>query len=192
MKEYDQLAKSGWYAANRDPNIGIADISLLVKELPRNSRVLDLGCGNGFPITQFLFDAGLNVFGIDSSSPMIAQLANRNPKIRVQCDDLFNSDFFNLNFDAIIAYGLIFHFPREQQIKLIQKAAGHLKPNGKFLFNSGIKIGRAVSTMDGINIPQWSLSADLYATALEDNGLKLIANYPDKQSGTYIYISKKI
>lgn len=45
MREYDLIA--GWYASERTNLIGVPDVAAFASALPRGSRVLDIGCGNG-------------------------------------------------------------------------------------------------------------------------------------------------
>ena len=63
----------------------------------------------------------------------------------VQCSDVLDSDFFNIFFDAVIAYGFIFHLPQDQQIKVIEKVSEHLRYEGHFLFSSGDEDGEKMT-----------------------------------------------
>jgi len=51
------------------------------------SVICDLGCGPGH-ITRYLFDKGLDVFGIDISEKCIQIARRENPKIRFQTMDM--------------------------------------------------------------------------------------------------------
>jgi cyclopropane fatty-acyl-phospholipid synthase-like methyltransferase len=191
MREYNQLAGSGWYASHRDAQIGIEDVSRFVASLPQGATVLDLGCGNGIPISRFLFERGFSIYGIDSSSKMIEQFVRNLPGVPAECSDLLKSELFGRDFDAVIAYGLMFHFPSNKQEAVIAKVSGRLNDGGKFLFNSGTEDGETVSVMDGVEVPHWSLSSGQYAQALRKNGLVLLSDYTDEQAGTHIYVAQK-
>jgi 2-polyprenyl-3-methyl-5-hydroxy-6-metoxy-1,4-benzoquinol methylase len=191
MREYDQLAGSGWYASHRNPKIGIEDVSRLVASLPHGATVLDLGCGDGIPISRFLFDRGFSLYGIDSSSKMIEQFASNLPGIPAECSDLMQSDLFGKDFDAAIAYGLMFHFPLNKQEAVIAKVSEHLQERGKFLFNSSSAQGEAVSEMNAVKVVHWSMSAAQYTQTLHKHHLMLASKYEDKQSGTYVYVAEK-
>jgi ubiquinone/menaquinone biosynthesis C-methylase UbiE len=71
MREYDLTAES--FAADRRQTIGVPEVTALAASLPQGARVLDVGCGNGLPITRTLLDAGHRVVGLDSSSQMLAR-----------------------------------------------------------------------------------------------------------------------
>jgi 2-polyprenyl-3-methyl-5-hydroxy-6-metoxy-1,4-benzoquinol methylase len=191
MREYDQLAGSGWYASHRNRQIGIEAVSRLVASLPHGATVLDLGCGDGIPISRFLFERGFSLYGIDSSSKMIEQFARNLPGVPAECYDLLQSDLFGRDFDAVIAYGLVFHFPLNKQEAVIAKVSEHLLEGGKFLFNSSSEQGETVSEMNAVKVAHWSMSAAQYAQTLHKHHLMLASEYEDKQSGTYVYVAEK-
>ena len=68
MHEYDLIAD--WYARDRTHLTGLPEVQALANSLPPGASVLDVGCGNGIPLTRFLVEAGFNVLGVDSSSKM--------------------------------------------------------------------------------------------------------------------------
>jgi|LakMenE18May11ns_1017448.scaffolds.fasta_scaffold9617806_1 2-polyprenyl-3-methyl-5-hydroxy-6-metoxy-1,4-benzoquinol methylase len=191
MREYDQLAGSGWYASHRNPQIGIEDVSRLVASLPHGATILDLGCGDGIPISRFLIERGFSLYGIDSSSKMIEQFARNLPGVPSECLDLLQSGLFGRDFDAIIAYGLMFHFPPTKQEAVIAKVSEHLIEGGTFLFNSSSEQGETASKMNAVEVAHWSMSAAQYAQALHKHHLVLASEYEDKQSGTYVYVAEK-
>jgi 2-polyprenyl-3-methyl-5-hydroxy-6-metoxy-1,4-benzoquinol methylase len=189
MKQYDQLVD--WYACHRNPDIGIGDISRFVSTLPKGSTILDLGCGDGIPISRFLLESEFTVYGIDSSACMVEKFTQSCPGMQVECANLLQSAFFSMKFDAIVAYGLMFHFPPDDQKTVIARMSEHLNEAGRVLFNSGTEDGETVSVMNGVEVPHWSMSADRYADVLRKNGLVLLNDYTDEQAGTHIYIAQK-
>ena len=63
MREYDLIAD--WYATERGGNpVGVAEALAVAATLPAHSRILDVGCGNGVPITHALVNAGARNFPI--------------------------------------------------------------------------------------------------------------------------------
>src|SRR5262245_40825800 len=56
MREYDLIAD--WYASDRGRTVGVAEALAVAATLPAWSRILDVGCGNGVPITEALVNAG--------------------------------------------------------------------------------------------------------------------------------------
>jgi SAM-dependent methyltransferase len=97
-------------------------------DLPKNPKVLEVGCGNGFflkALTDLNFTK--NVFGVEPSSKMVleANSALRN-RIRV---NIFKPDLFPKNsFDLILCFHTLDHMfdPNE----FVQGAYAMLKKNG--------------------------------------------------------------
>lgn len=103
-------------------------IEQIKKDLPKNPKILEVGCGNGFFI-KALVDLGLtkNVFGVEPSSKMVleADSSVRN-KIKV---DIFKSNLFPKNsFDLILCFHTLDHMfdPKE----FVTGAFSMLKKNG--------------------------------------------------------------
>nr|WP_234004975.1 class I SAM-dependent methyltransferase [Cronobacter turicensis] len=49
-----------------------------ISHLPPGGNILDLGCGNGSPIAEYLLSQGVNVTGVDSSPSMISFMSCRS------------------------------------------------------------------------------------------------------------------
>ena len=82
MHEYDQIVS--WHAANRGDSVGVAEVEAFVRPLRRGSRVLDVGCGTGAPVTRLMVGRGLEVCGIDSSARMMAAFRANFPGLAAQ------------------------------------------------------------------------------------------------------------
>jgi 2-polyprenyl-3-methyl-5-hydroxy-6-metoxy-1,4-benzoquinol methylase len=96
------------------------------RTLPRGAAVIDLGCGPGFPITEVLVSGGLNVYAVDASPSFVEAFRRNLPGIPVACEAVEDSTFFDRTFDAVIAWGLIFLLPAEEQRRLIHRVADTL------------------------------------------------------------------
>jgi len=125
MSEYDKIAE--WYAKTRSPGIGVPEVARLKDLLPPKAEVLDLGCGNGLPITRALVDMGFYVYGIDASQAMVRLFRRNLPDVPVLCEPAECSDFFGKQFDAVVCWGMLFHLTPHDQALVIQKVAERLK-----------------------------------------------------------------
>jgi 2-polyprenyl-3-methyl-5-hydroxy-6-metoxy-1,4-benzoquinol methylase len=56
---------------HRSGKIGVTDIQKFTLSLPASAKILDLGCGDGFPISSYLARHGFDLFANDSSKKMI-------------------------------------------------------------------------------------------------------------------------
>ncbi|HEX8385415.1 MAG TPA: methyltransferase domain-containing protein [Rubricoccaceae bacterium] len=54
----------------RDPDVGAPDLAALAEALPPRARVLDLGCGDGVPVSRLLLREGFGLTALDGSSGM--------------------------------------------------------------------------------------------------------------------------
>ena len=168
--------------------VGALSVRSWARSLPPNATVLDMGCGIGDPISKALVDEGLNVYGIDASPSMVQGFKQNFPDIPVACEAAENSSFFNRQFDAIIAWGLVFLLPVEIQEVVIQKMANALYTGGKLLFTAP---SQKMKWEDAITeIESRSLGAEKYKELLEASGLSLIEEFEDEGENHYYHAEK--
>ncbi len=189
MREYDQIAE--WYTAARNPKVGLTDLEPLVGSLPPGARVLDLGCGNGIPISQFLIRKGFDLVGLDSSSEMIERYRANFPGVASRCVPAQEAQFTAESFEAVVAWGILFHLSEAEQKEVILKAAEWLKPRGRLLFTSGKTEGLVESKMDGVTFQYVSLGENTYRHLVERVGMSLEQDYSDAW-GNDVYIAQKM
>jgi len=108
--------------------------SLLQRYQPGTRRVLDLGCGTGRH-ARALLDLGLEVVGVELSSPMAAR-ARETGDLEVVQGDVRDVRLGRM-FDAVLA---LFHVVSYQTtvndlIDTFATAAAHLEPGGLFVFD---------------------------------------------------------
>jgi len=169
--------------------VGAASVRLWARSLPPNATVLDVGCGTGDPISKALADEGLTVYGIDPSSSMVQEFRQNFPNSPVACEAAEDSSFFNRQFDAIIAWGLMFLLPAETQEIVIQKMANALSPGGKLLFTAP---ARSMKWEDAITeIESISLGAERYKALLAASGLSLMEEFEDEGENHYYHAEKR-
>lgn len=134
--------------------------------------VLDLGCGSGFPFASILTEQGHMLFGVDASPTLASMYRRRIAGAQAACETVQDSDFFSRTFDGVIAVGLMFLLPADDQRQLIMKIGKALKPGGRFLFSAP----RQRCAWNDVQTGQVSLSlgeAD-YERALADAHMRLI------------------
>jgi cyclopropane fatty-acyl-phospholipid synthase-like methyltransferase len=171
------------FIENRNPGIGVKTVATWLKSLKSGATVLDIGCGFGIPNTELLLNAGCNVYGIDASPTLINELRRRFPKVRVACEAVETSRFFNLKFDGIIAIGLMFLLPERDQLQVLQKISKALNNKGQFLFTAPF---RACSWNDSLTgNKSISLGKEVYVNELLRQGLILMGEYTDEGENHY-------
>ena len=183
---YEPLAAE--YAVRRSREIGVATVRAWARRLPHAAAVLDLGCGNGVPITQALAEEGLRVHGIDASPTMLAAFRARFPECPIVCEQVEHSTFFGRRFAGAVAWGLVFLLPPEAQSAVLHRVAAVLDPGGSFLFTAPSQVCRWDDVLTGRE--SVSLGADAYRAALAAAGLTLVAEHDD-EGGNHYYEALK-
>jgi len=171
-KVYDKIA--GWYYENRYKGlIEKNHLDDFLGHLPANASILDLGCGTGIPIMEYLIDNKLDVTGVDASSQML-EIAKQNfPSQTFILQDMRLIDL-NQKFDGIIAWHSFFHLPAADQLQMFARFAQHLNPGGVLLFTSGTEHGEAWGMNGGENLFHASLSTAEYQSLLSQHNFQVL------------------
>ena len=116
------------------PNMKL--ISKFTRIVPKDSKILDLGCGAGVPISKFLADTGYIVTGVDFADGML-KLARKNvPKARFVKMDITNLKFKPDSFDGAVSFYAIIHIPREKHSRIYKLLHKILRPQAIILLNA--------------------------------------------------------
>ena len=98
--------------------------------LPKNPRVLDLGCGGGYESMR-LTKAGARVFGVDYSEECIRIAKERCPEAQFALMDFRQLDSEVLGkFDGIFACASLIHISQEELPGVFEQLWGVLKRDG--------------------------------------------------------------
>jgi SAM-dependent methyltransferase len=188
MDEYDRISEC--FVRTRRGDVGLPEVARLAASLPVSAKVLDVGCGDGVPISKYLSERGLRIYGIDSSPRMIALYRANFPDAPTQCSRIEDSDLFGEQFDAIVAWSVLFHLSRDRQIDAIARISRHLRGGGQFLFTSGDVEGAVESTMHGERFRYTSLGVDGYVKALGAHGFTLADHHADMYDN-HVYVAER-
>lgn len=180
------------YVAERGQNadgVGTSVVAEWSKQLPAGASVLDVGCGPGVPVSKVLIDRGFDLYGVDASPAMVAAFRKNFPGVPVVCSAIEDSDYFDRQFDAVVAWGVMFLLDEQAQRTLIRKACGVLRGGGRFLFTSPSQICSWQDAMtDRLSI---SLGRDEYRKALDAEGLSVAATFTDEGDNFYYSAQKR-
>lgn len=163
--------------------IGVPEVSEWARTLPERAAVIDLGCGPGLPVTEVLVAQGLNVFALDAAPSFVQAFRGNLPEVPIVCEAVQDSTFFDRTFDGVLAWGLMFLLPPEDQCGLIRSFARILEPGGRVLFTAP---GERAVWKDAITgLESCSLGADEYRKQLWSAGLCVTNEYDDVGKNHY-------
>jgi len=152
---YDQIAERylAWSALRPSPArlraLAIADAAI-----PAGADVLELGCGAGTPMSATLA-AGRHLTGVDISHAQLALARAAVPGATFVQGDLTTLDWPDATFDAVVAFYVLTHVPRDAHAVLFARIRRWLRPGGIFLASLGVE-----DDPGGIE-PDW-LGVDMY------------------------------
>ncbi len=104
--------------------------------LPDPAQLLDLGCGSGRPLAEYLLAAGHRVTGVDQSTAMLALARERFPQAR-WIESTIEDYASDEHFDGILCWDVLFHIDRARHRRLLAGFAAMLKPAGRLMLTSG-------------------------------------------------------
>lgn len=161
-------------------------VAEFAKRLKPGAKVLDIGCGTGYPIAAHLSGIGCCVTGIDISERMIDCALGLNlPGAEFFVADLlqFRTD---KRFDGVIAFDSIWHIPMEQQSQIYSLIGELIQTGGYFLFTHGKRASSVTGAMFGQPFWYSSLDKEVVFQLLEENGFTVLSaqvDYFDDNTG---------
>lgn len=151
------------------------------QDVRAGGSVLDLGCGAGAPIAQWLTKQGFAVTGADFSDRMLGLFSERLPQARAVHADMRNLAL-GATFDAIIGWGSFFHLTPDEQRAGLPAIARHLAPGGRLLLTVGPSEGEVTGRVGTDTVYSASLDLHEYTDLLHSAGAKVedfVPNDPD-------------
>lgn len=156
-------------------------IDILLSNLTADSRVLDVGCGTGKPVAQYLIEQGCSVTGIDASEGMLAIARRQAPKAQfLHCDMLSYEPAEH--FSAIVAWDSVFHIPRTEHAQLFQKFYNWLISEGVLLVSLGGSSWEGTSEMFGYEFFYSGFAPDESVKILKNCGFEILLSEVDDPS----------
>lgn len=190
FKVYNKIAN--WFAENRCVDLIEQNyLEALISEIKSNANVLDIGCGTGKPILEYLLNKNLNIIGVDASKEMLTIARNNFPTTEFVLEDM-RKLALNKKFDAIIAWHSFFHLPAADQPKMFEIFESHINPKGILLFTSGSERGEAWGINGGENLFHASLNTDEYQQLLKKHNFEVLNHIVNDENcgGATVWLAK--
>jgi len=175
-KSYTKIAKKYANQRNLYPNKEL--LMKFKRYMQKGSKVLDLGCGAGVPISKFLVSNGYNVTGIDFADGML-KLAKRNvPRAKFIKMDMSKMNFKPNSFDGAVSFYAIIHVSRKKHSRIYKSLHRILINNAIILVNAGGNKEWEEIAEDYIGVPMfWSFYSPKRTLGIIKNaGFEIIWN----------------
>jgi len=123
-------ARMGFYGREREY------VDALLDGLPVAAEILDLGCGTGRPLAEYILARGHRVTGVDQAEALLAIAQTRYPEAN-WIQGAIESFVPARPVHAIVCWDALFHIERSQHATLLRRSAGMLLPGGRIMLTVG-------------------------------------------------------
>jgi 2-polyprenyl-3-methyl-5-hydroxy-6-metoxy-1,4-benzoquinol methylase len=123
-------ARKSFYGRERDY------LDAFLNGLAPGSHILDLGCGTGRPMAEYLLGRGYQVTGVDQAAKLLELASARLPQgtwIESRIEDFRSAE----PFDGVICWDALFHIERTHHHRLLTRMATMLCPGGRLMLTVG-------------------------------------------------------
>lgn len=169
-------------------------LNLFLKTMPPAGRdVLDLGCGSGRPIAEYLIKSGMRIIGVDGAASLVGMARESFPEQTWIVADMRELPMIG-PVHGLIAWHSFFHLKPEDQRPMFERFSHLCHPGAALLFTSGTTLGEVIGTFEGKPLYHGSLDSTEYRCLLQGNGFEVIrhaANDPTCGHAT-IWLAKKV
>jgi len=155
---------------NRDEAAWLDRFCALLKP---GSAVLDIGCGSGTPMAEYLVNRGFAVDGIDSSPTLIALCRERLPQRSWRVADMRGLALDRI-FDGLLAWDSLFHLSHDDQRRMFPIFRRHASPRAALMLTTGPSHGESIGSYRGEPLYHASLAPEEYRALLKANGFLVV------------------
>jgi Cyclopropane fatty acid synthase and related methyltransferases len=172
-------------------------LEALLEGLPSSSSILDLGCGTGRPMAEFVLAHGHRVTGVDQSEALLSIARYRLPQadwIQSRIEDFA----FDGCYDGAICWDSLFHIDRSYHRAILSSIHTCLAPGARLMVTVGGSANPAFTdTMFGQEFFYDSHPPEQVLSILSDLGFEfLISEFMDlptsgRDKGRYAIVARK-
>lgn len=169
-------------------------LDAFLKELPENGRdVLDIGCGSGVPIANYLIGKGCRLTGIDGAAALIEHATQGFPDHTWILGDMRKLPDLG-RFDGLVAWHSFFHLCPEDQRPMFETFRRLASPGAPLLFTSGTVNGEAIGSFEGQPLYHGSLDSSEYRELLRCNGFETLRHTESDPTcgGATVWLAKRV
>lgn len=135
-RSYNAIAQD-WDAARSTLfDYETAFLERLLSDIQAPAKLLDLGCGTGRPIAEFLLQRGFSVTGVDQAENLLS-LARQRLSAGRWIQGKMESFEPDEDYDGAVIWDSLFHIPREHHQPILQTVIRSLRPGAKLMLTVG-------------------------------------------------------
>jgi len=149
--------------------------------LPPDPHILDLGCGAGQPIAQYLLQQGATITGVDGAANLIDKARAKMPQAKWITGDI-RGLALGQRFDGILGWNSTFHLAPVAQREMFTVFQDHAKAGAALMFTSGPEFGEITGEFAGNSMYYASLDSAEYRALLTKHGFDLSAHVREDPS----------
>ena len=150
----------------------VAWLDRFTLDWPTDARVLDVGCGSGWPMGAALLARAFPVTGLDAAPDLIAHARATLPSGDWRLGDM-RDNLPDGAFHGVLAWHSLFHLTPEAQTLLLPALAARVADGGRLMFTAGPAHGEAIGEWRGEPLYHGSLAPEAYRSLLVEAGLTI-------------------
>lgn len=159
--------------------------------LPPGGRVLDAGCGSGWPVAATLLARGFHVTGVDAAPGLLDHARETLPDGEWREGDLRTLDLGE-TFDGLLAWNSLFHLTPNDQRLALPRLLAHAADACVVMIPTGRAEGEAIGEWRGEPLYHASLDPEEYRALLAEAGFTADPVDPAEQDGHgFVWLARR-
>ncbi|MBU2639865.1 MAG: class I SAM-dependent methyltransferase, partial [Nanoarchaeota archaeon] len=155
------------------------ELNRFISLMPKNGKILDLGCGSGRDV-QYFIDYSLDAMGIDASEKLIEEGKRRVPTGKFEVMDITKLNFEDGIFDGVWAQDSISYVSKDELGGVLKKVNSILKSNGMFFVS--VRKGSGEKTVKHEKVGEEEIFTTFFTKEeleeyLKKNGFEIMNSY---------------
>jgi len=172
-------------------------LDTVLSAAPIGAVILDLGCGTGCPMAEYIVSQGRRVLGVDASEAMLAIARQRLPGEQWVLSPIEAYEP-PVEYHGALFWDSLFHLPRTEHEPIVRKVVRGLPTGGRLMLTVGGSAHPAFTDfMYGEEFYYDSNAPEQTETFIRQSGCRLVIaeymNMPDgdKNKGRYAIVAEK-
>ena len=183
-----------WSGARPSP-VRAAMLELALATIPPGADIVELGCGNGLPMTAALAADGRRITGYDISPGQVGRARRNVPGATFHQGDVVTLDLPPASADAVVAFYVLTHVPRTAHAPLLSRIARWLRPGGVLLASFGVEDDPGTVEPDWLGVPMYfsQFSARVNRRLVAEAGLaveraEVLVEPADREEARFLWV----